>query len=127
MPLTEKNTVRNEQDLLNFVFNNSSFGTDPGRLASLCIICPTNAEVDRINDLIIRGFFFGRRKIYQSINSVEENEHQYPLEFINSLCPFRMPCHNLTLKKKKHCHAGPHKRLLQWDQVHHPAPTSTCH
>ena len=49
MPLQEEITVSNEQDLLNFVFNNSSFGTDPEWLASCCIICPTNAEVDRIS------------------------------------------------------------------------------
>ena len=61
MPLPEEITVSNEQDLLNFVFNNSSFGTVPESLASRCIIYPTYAEVDRINDVIM-FFFSGRRK-----------------------------------------------------------------
>ena len=72
MPLPEEITVSNEQDLLNFVFNNSSFGSNPEWLASCCIIYPTNAVVDRINDIIMR-FFFGRRKKYQSSDSAEEN------------------------------------------------------
>ena len=116
MALPEEITVSNEQDLPNFVFNNSRFGTDPEWLASRCIICPTNAEVDRINDVIMH-FFPEEEKIYHISDSVEDNEQHYPTEFINSLCPSGMPPHKLTLKKKKqHCHAatepGPHKWSL---------------
>ena len=60
MPLPEEITMSNGQDLLNIVFNNSSFGTDLEWLASRCSICPTNAEVDKINDVSM--LFFGRKK-----------------------------------------------------------------
>ena len=30
---------------------------------------------------------------------MEENEHQYPIEFINTLCPSRIPPHTLQVKK----------------------------
>ena len=63
MPLPEEITVSNEQDLPYFVFKNSSFGTDPEWLSSRCIIRPTNAEVDRINDIIMRFFFREKKKI----------------------------------------------------------------
>ena len=92
-------TVSDEQDLLNIVFNNSRFGTDSEWLASRSIIRPTNAEVDTINDVIMR-FFPGEENIYQSSDSVAENEHQYHTEFINSLCPSCMPHLKLTFKKK---------------------------
>ena len=34
----------------------------------------------------------------------EENEHQYPIEFVNSLCPSGMAPHKLTLKKIACCY-----------------------
>ena len=43
--------------------------------------------------------FPGEEKLYLSNDSVEENEHQYPIEFINSLCASGMPPHSLRLKK----------------------------
>ena len=55
MPLPKEIAVSNEQVLLNFVFNKSSFGTDPEWLASRCIICPTNKE-ERVNAVIMRFF-----------------------------------------------------------------------
>ena len=61
MPLPEETTVSNEQDLLKFVFNNSSLGTDPEQLASRYIIYPTNAEVDRRNGVIMRFFPVGEK------------------------------------------------------------------
>ena len=60
---------------------------------------PTNADVASINDVIMRVFFRGKKKINQSSGSVEENEHQYHTEFINPLCPSCMPPHKLTVKK----------------------------
>ena len=35
---------------------------------------------------------------YKSGDKALENEHQYPLEFINSLTPSGFPPHNLILK-----------------------------
>ncbi|XP_005104386.1 uncharacterized protein LOC101858351 [Aplysia californica] len=91
-------TVKSEQELINFVFGNLQSNTNPDWLASRCIICPSNTEVDRINNLIMQSFP-REEKVYRSSDSVEENEHQYPIEFINSLCPSGMPPHKLTLRK----------------------------
>ena len=101
MPLPEEITVSNEQDLLNVVFDNSSFGSDPEWLASRSIIIMSNQRRSRQkkNDVVMRFFFSGEGKIYQSSDSVKENAHQYPIEFINLLRPSGMPPYNLTLKK----------------------------
>ena len=98
VPLSEEITVSNDHDLLNFVFNISSFGTHPEWHASRFIICPTNAEVDRINNVIMR-FFPGEEKIYQSSDSAKRMCTSIPLSFINSLCPYGRPSHKLTLTK----------------------------
>ena len=96
--IPEDNIVNSEQDLIDFVFgdiennyNNSYW------MASRSIICPTNNNVDTINNKILDKIP-GEQTCYRSHDSVEENEHQYPLEFINSLCLSGMPSHKLHLK-----------------------------
>ena len=92
-------TVENEKELLDFVFrcieNNY---TDSAWLSSRSIICPHNSEVDAINNTIM-SIFPGDVKVYRSNDSVEENKHQYPIAFLNTLCPSGMPPHTLQLKK----------------------------
>ena len=68
--------------------------TDLAWLSSRSIICPTNSEVDAINNTIM-SIFSGDVKVYRSNDSVEENEHQYPIEFLNTLCPSGMQPHTL--------------------------------
>ena len=46
------------------------------------------------------SIFPGGVKVYRSNDSVEENEHQYPIEFLNTLCPSVMPPHTYLLKKQ---------------------------
>ncbi|XP_005113133.1 uncharacterized protein LOC101864281 [Aplysia californica] len=88
-------TVNSERDLINFVLGN----TNPDCLASRCMHHQShNTDVDRINNLIMQSFP-GEEKVYRSSDSVEENEHQYPIEFIHSLCPSGIPPHKLTLRK----------------------------
>lgn len=41
----------------------------------------------------------GEEKVYRSHDSVEEYEHQLPVEFLNTLCPSSVPPHRLHLKK----------------------------
>ena len=48
------------------------------------------------------SLFPGDVKVYRSNDSVEENEHQYPIEFLNTLCPSGMPRAPHTLQLKKH-------------------------
>ena len=45
------------------------------------------------------SIFPGDVKVYRSNDSVEENEHQYPIEFFNTLCPSGMRPHTLQLRK----------------------------
>ena len=71
---------------------------DPAWLCSRGIICPTNTELDKVNDMMM-SMFPGVAREYLSNNSVEDNEHQFPLEFINQLTPSGMPPHWLVLKK----------------------------
>ena len=91
--------VTNERELLGFVFGglNENYKNSTW-LASRSVICPTNSEVDNINKIIM-DVFPGEEKIYRSHDTVEENEHQYPVEFLNTLCPSGMPPHKLHLKK----------------------------
>jgi ATP-dependent DNA helicase PIF1 len=96
--------ISKEKGLRNFcrsVFGNLENNYQNGQwLASRAIICPTNSEVDRVNELILKEFP-GEEQMYKSCDSVQENAHQYPLEFINRLTPSGMPPHRLLLKK--HC------------------------
>ena len=97
--MPEDIAVTNERELLDFVFGglNENY-KDSTWLASRSVICPTNSEVDNINKIIM-DVFPGEEKIYRSHDTVEENEHQYPVEFLNTLCPSGMPPHKLHLKK----------------------------
>ena len=89
----------NLEDLCQFVFQSLEHKfTDPVWLCSRAIICPTNSAVAEINDVMINRFPGEARK-YKSRDKVLENEHQYPLEFINSLTPSGFPPHVLNLKK----------------------------
>ena len=47
----------------------------------------------------IMSIFPGDVKVYRSNDSLEENEYQYPIEFLNTLCPSGMALHTLQLKK----------------------------
>ena len=100
--LPDDMTVENEKELLDFVFGDIENNcTDSAWLSSRSIICPTNSEVDAINNTIM-SMFSGEVKVYRSNDSSEENEHQYPIEFLNTLCLSGMPRAPHTLQLKKH-------------------------
>ena len=46
------------------------------------------------------NIFSGDVKVYRTNDSVEEKEHQYPIKFLNTLCPSGM--RPLTLQLRKH-------------------------
>ena len=99
--LPDDTTVGYEKELLDFVLGGIENNyTDSAWLSSRSIICPTNSEVDAINNTIM-SIFPGDVKVYRSNDSVEENEHHYPIEF-NTLCPSGMPRATHTLQLKKH-------------------------
>lgn len=99
MRLPHDMTVPSKEDLIHYVFHNLEDNfTDLTWMSSRAIICPTNIDVDELNRIIMDSFP-GEAKLYKSHDSVVEDEHQYPLEFINKLCPSGMPPHELRIKK----------------------------
>ena len=92
-------TAENEKELLDFVFGGIENNyADSAWLSTRSIIFPTNSEVVAINNTIM-SIFPGDVKVYRSNDSVEENEHQYSIEFLNTLCPSGMRSHTLQLRK----------------------------
>ena len=84
--------------LCDFVFSGlESNHDDPAWLANRTLIAPTNNAVDQINDLMISRFP-GAEVIYKSCDIVD-NEHLYPIEFVNRLTPPGFPPHILKIKK----------------------------
>ena len=78
-------------DLCTFVFAQLEANYDNASwLCSRAIICPTNADVEEVNNLMIRQFPAEYTE-YKSSDSVSENELQYPIECINSLTPSGLP------------------------------------
>ena len=86
-------TVENVKEILVLVFGGIENNyTNSALLSSRSIICPTNSEVDATNNTIM-SIFPGDVKVYRSNDSVEENEHQYSIEFLITLCPSGMSPH----------------------------------
>ena len=76
-----------KKELLDFVFGGiENKYTDSAWLSSRSIICLSNSEVNAINNTIM-SIFPRDVKVYRSNDSVEENEHQYPIEFLNTCAP----------------------------------------
>ena len=90
----------NISDLCSFVFDDLDDNfNNPQWLCSRSIICPTNEEVDEINDFMLSQFPSDVERMYLSNDSLlEGNEHHYPLEYINTLNTSGMPPHKLKLK-----------------------------
>ena len=87
------------QELVDWVFEDLDQHMHDHRwLYERAILCPTNAEVDNVNQYI-SSKFPGEEHILLSVDSVEpEQSHEYPVEFLNTLCPSGMPPHRLPLK-----------------------------
>ena len=70
---------------------------NPEWLCERAILCPTNVEVDTVNEYVSQGFP-GEEHIRYSADSVEpELSHKYQMEFLNTLCTSGMPPYQLTL------------------------------
>eukprot|EP00116_Pleurobrachia_bachei_P000686 sb/3460948/ len=84
--------------LINWVFKDleNNFG-DGNWISSRAVIVSTNKSVDEINYKMIDRFP-GTEKIYRGYDSVEEDSHLYPPEFLNSLTPSGFPPICLKLK-----------------------------
>ena len=66
---------------------------------SRVIICPTNLEVDEVNDILIEKFP-GQLYTFKSFDKVlnAEEAHNFPIEFLNSIHLSSIPPHILKLK-----------------------------
>ena len=69
-------------------------------ITSRAIICPVNEDCDEINEKMIKKIE-GPLFLYKSIDRVhdEEEAHNYPTEFLNSLRLPSYPPHILELKR----------------------------
>ena len=87
------------QEMVDWVFENLKDNLqNPQWLFERAILCPTNAEVDSVNHYISQKFP-GEEHILHSVDSVgPDDNHKYPVEFLNTLCPSGMPPHRLSLK-----------------------------
>jgi hypothetical protein len=87
-------------DLCDFVFHELQHNyMSPLWLCSRAILCPTNQATDEVNNYMIH-VFPGHIHEYRSSDKLlqDSNNHQYPVEFLNSLCPSGMPPHVLRIK-----------------------------
>lgn len=87
------------QDLVDWVFEDlQQHIHDHQWLYERAILCPTNAEVDAVNKYIASKFPGEEHTVYSVDKVNQEQTHQYPVEFLNTLCPSGMPPHRLSLK-----------------------------
>ncbi|KAJ8348928.1 hypothetical protein SKAU_G00275170 [Synaphobranchus kaupii] len=96
--LNESLTLPGEriQDIVNWVYETNI--TNPQWLCECVILCPTNSEVDKVNEYMTK-MFPGEEHVCSSVDTAEsEGQHVYPAEFLHTLCPSGMPPHRITLK-----------------------------
>ncbi|XP_021953692.1 ATP-dependent DNA helicase PIF1-like [Folsomia candida] len=84
------------------LFGDSLNATSVEAFIKTAILCPTNNDVDKINDQILK-ILEGESKTYLSCDSLmseqAEDHNDYNMEFLNSLSPSGLPPHELSLKK----------------------------
>lgn len=68
-------------------------------LCSRAILCPTNDNVEEVNNILIKTFP-GQQRVYRSSDKILDADmaHQYPVEFLNTICASGMPHHKLQVK-----------------------------
>ncbi len=72
----------------------------PEWLCSRAVLCPTNDAAEDINTLMIERFP-GESREYKSCDKLtnESRHHQFPEEFLNTICSAGIPPHKLIIKK----------------------------
>lgn len=87
-------------NLIHFIYPDLSINSNPKYLVERAILAPKNDHVNTINATIMDQFP-GEAVEYLSADEIEEqseSEHQYPIEFLNSLTIGNLPPHKLKLK-----------------------------
>ncbi|GBO15888.1 hypothetical protein AVEN_158199-1 [Araneus ventricosus] len=81
--------------------NFGSSVTDMENLSEKAILCPKNEDTLKINEQVWKKLS-GQNKTYFSSDSIicedQEEQNNFPLDFINTLTPSGMPPHELNLK-----------------------------
>ena len=86
------------EGLIDFVFPDlMANAKDPTWLGERAILCPTNEQADEVN-MRVADKFPGDYKIYKSCDTTENNSHEYPMEFLNSMNLPGIAPHALFLK-----------------------------
>ncbi|XP_073121317.1 uncharacterized protein [Henckelia pumila] len=85
--------------LIDFVFPDMvEHINDANYMVSRAIITPKNADVDKINELLISKFP-GEEREYASWDTIEDdNNNLFQEEFLNTLSPSGLPLHRIVLK-----------------------------
>ena len=88
------------ENIVSWVYENLNTNLhNPKWLCERVILCPTNAEVDAVNEYMTK-IFPGQEYICNSVDTAEsEGDNHLPTEYLNTLCPSGMPPHCMTLKK----------------------------
>jgi hypothetical protein len=72
--------------------------SDTAWMAERAIMCPTNKEVDEVNNYIIQKIP-GEERVFKSIDNTEEESPDYTPEFLNTIELSGLPPHLLKIKK----------------------------
>ncbi|CAB5185425.1 unnamed protein product [Rhizophagus irregularis] len=91
---------QNINDLINFIYSNFTTHFNPQYLVECAILTPKNVDVNNVNTIIMDQFPGEAVEYYSAdiINEQTNPEHQYPIEFLNSLTIGGLPPHKLSLK-----------------------------
>lgn len=90
------------ENIIKDIFGETLTPDNVEQFSQRAILCPTNDEVDNINEKILE-ILEGEAKTYISSDSLVTDEdsdrNDYPVEFLNSLKPSGSAPHELNLKK----------------------------
>ena len=92
---------QNIDDLIDFIYSNLITHVNSQYLVERVVLTSKNVDVHAVNTIIMDQFL-GEAVEYLSADIIEEQanpEHQYPIEFLNSLTIGGLPPHKLVLKK----------------------------
>ncbi|XP_021967368.1 uncharacterized protein LOC110862486 [Folsomia candida] len=89
------------ENIIKDIFGESLTPEKVEQFSKMAILCPTNADVDEINEQVLK-ILQGECKTYLSTDSIMTDEDSdrddYPTEFLNTLNPSGSASHELKLK-----------------------------
>jgi ATP-dependent exoDNAse (exonuclease V) alpha subunit len=98
-------TMLSSGDIVKDIFGDTLTQENVEEFSKMAILSPTNRNVDILNQQVL-DILEGESKTYKSFDSLMQtetsqpsDEHDYPVEFLNSLNPTGTAPHELKLKK----------------------------